>query len=164
VPSGLPVFARFCSRAPKLTLVPSLVQLTGLIDDRGGEFEQYRRSDAELKGIKNKRVRQFYENQNEILVCFFDGNDRRIQGTDLAGCSRAKDGFAEVDEILDNTRAKATTGELAPMIPVKPSQGREDEFNAQVQFAVNVNLVIVGLVLSIRRESPLLTVTAVLPM
>lgn len=44
----------------------------------------------------SKGLRKFYEGQNEIL-----------------------DGFQEVDEILDNARAKAATGELTPLITVK---------------------------------------------
>jgi hypothetical protein len=43
----------------------------------------------------SKGLRKFYEAQNEIL-----------------------DGFQEVDEILDNARAKAATGELTPLITV----------------------------------------------
>jgi len=52
-------FARRCSLA--------LAQLAGLIDDRGGEFEKFRKTDEELKKMK-KGVRAFYDEQNEILV------------------------------------------------------------------------------------------------
>lgn len=33
-------------------------------------------------------------------------------------CLALQDGFAEVDEILENTRISTMTGELAPMKPV----------------------------------------------
>lgn len=44
-------------------------QLAGLIDDRAGEFEHFRKSEEELKKMK-KAVRAFYVEQNEILVRF----------------------------------------------------------------------------------------------
>jgi len=67
-----------------------------LIDDRAGEFEKYRVPENELKKMK-KGLRRFYENQNEIL-----------------------DGFQEVDEILDNARTIKVTGELTPLLTVRP--------------------------------------------
>lgn len=66
-----------------------------MIDDRAGEFEKYRVPDHELKKMK-KGLRRFYEAQNEIL-----------------------DGFAEVDEILDNARTIKVTGELTPLLTVR---------------------------------------------
>ncbi|ORY66963.1 hypothetical protein BCR35DRAFT_282805 [Leucosporidium creatinivorum] len=96
----------------------SVLKLAGLIDDRGGEFEKFRKSDEELKKMK-KSVRAFYIEQNEIL-----------------------DGFAEVDEILDNTGVTTKTGDLAPMVPTKPSAEREEAFNLKVQFAINVNFLV----------------------
>lgn len=71
---------------PMLTLCGP--QLAGLIDDRAGEFERFRKSDAELKAMR-KPLRKFYQKQNETL-----------------------DAFREVDEVLDNARTKAATGEL----------------------------------------------------
>lgn len=38
-----------------------------MIDDKSGVFEKYRKSEEEMKGMK-KKIRQFYEEQNEILV------------------------------------------------------------------------------------------------
>ena len=45
----------------------SILKLSGLIDDRGGEFERFRMSEEDMKGM-SKAVVLFYRNQNEILV------------------------------------------------------------------------------------------------
>ncbi|EGU12917.1 putative Cation diffusion facilitator [Rhodotorula toruloides ATCC 204091] len=67
----------------------SILRLTGLIDDRAGEYEKFRKSDEELKKMPKK------------------------------------DAFIEVDEILDNARAKAATGELLP-IGLHSSEKQDD--------------------------------------
>ncbi|GAA5904655.1 cation diffusion facilitator family transporter [Sporobolomyces salmoneus] len=92
----------------------SVLKVAGLIDDRAGEFEKYRVSDEALKKM-SKGLRKFYEAQNEIL-----------------------DGFKEVDEILDNARAKAATGELTPLLTTSNS-AKEDQMAASVKFAINLN-------------------------
>ena len=57
-----------CPRKRSLSADPRRrAQLVGLINDRGGEFEHFRKSDEELKKMK-KSVRAFYIEQNEILV------------------------------------------------------------------------------------------------
>ncbi|KAL8278319.1 hypothetical protein RQP46_009211 [Phenoliferia psychrophenolica] len=112
---------RFLSLNPTpsaLTRNESVFKLSGMINDKGGDFEKFRMSEVDMKGMK-KSVREFYRTQNEIL-----------------------DGFAEVDEILDNTRMAATTGELAPVVPTKPSADREEAFNLKVKFAINVNFLV----------------------
>ncbi|GAA5977660.1 hypothetical protein JCM5350_002309 [Sporobolomyces pararoseus] len=95
----------------------SVLKVAGLIDDRAGEFEKFRVSDEAL-GKMSKGLRKFYEAQNEIL-----------------------DGFKEVDEILDNARAKAATGELTPLITTNTS-AKEDEMAASVKFAINLNFIV----------------------
>ncbi|GAA6064571.1 hypothetical protein JCM10212_006196 [Sporobolomyces blumeae] len=95
----------------------SVLKVAGLIDDRAGEFEKYRVSEEDL-GRMSKSVRRFYERQNEIL-----------------------DGFKEVDEILDNARAKAATGELTPLITPN-SSAKEESMAASVKFAINLNFVV----------------------
>ncbi|GAA5917853.1 hypothetical protein JCM6882_001715 [Rhodosporidiobolus microsporus] len=93
----------------------SVLRLAGLIDDRAGEYERFRKSPEELRKM-NRKVRRFYERQNEQL-----------------------DGFKEVDEILENTRAKALTGEL---VGVETRADRDEDFRASVRWAVNLNFVI----------------------
>lgn len=45
-----------------------------LVDYEGGRYEHYRISDEDLKTLKNKKVRQFYEKQNGILDMFKEGS------------------------------------------------------------------------------------------
>ncbi|KAK4055623.1 hypothetical protein OIV83_000169 [Microbotryomycetes sp. JL201] len=80
-------------------------------------MERFRKSDEELRKMK-KKTRQFYEHQNEIL-----------------------DGFKQVDEILDNARISAKTGNLTPYLPQGQSE-REAEFERKVQLAINVNFAV----------------------
>uniref|UniRef100_A0A0K3CB66 BY PROTMAP: gi/342320979/gb/EGU12917.1/ putative Cation diffusion facilitator [Rhodotorula glutinis ATCC 204091] n=1 Tax=Rhodotorula toruloides TaxID=5286 RepID=A0A0K3CB66_RHOTO len=82
----------------------SILRLTGLIDDRAGEYEKFRKSDEELKKMPKK------------------------------------DAFIEVDEILDNARAKAATGELLP-IGLHSSE-KQDDHRAAVKWAIHFNLAI----------------------
>ncbi|GAA94205.1 uncharacterized protein L969DRAFT_86324 [Mixia osmundae IAM 14324] len=114
----------------------SLFHIAGLVDNSGGRFERYRMSDDELKTIKKKKIREFYEKQNEIL-----------------------DYFAEVDEVLDATHASALApqepqaagspfSESSPLLPVaredyRSSRAREgDKLQEDVKWAIAVNLII----------------------
>lgn len=45
----------------------SILRVAGLIDDRSGEYEKYRKSDKDLDKM-SKKLRKFYEKQNETLV------------------------------------------------------------------------------------------------
>lgn len=115
-----------------LTQSGSILKLSGLIDDRGGEFERYRVTDVEMKKM-SRPVRKFYQDQNEIL-----------------------DSFLEVDEILDNTRA-AVNGALGmsdgPVIAANSaatsSAQAQQELNSLVKHALNVNIAVnVGLLVA----------------
>ncbi|BGP15106.1 hypothetical protein JCM10213_006562 [Rhodosporidiobolus nylandii] len=108
--------ARFLEDGAPLQRQESVLRLAGLIDDRAGEFERFRKSPEELQKLP-KRIRRFYERQNDQL-----------------------DGFAEVDEILEGARAKAATGELVPMGP--RTTEREETFRSAVTWAINLNIVI----------------------
>jgi len=112
-----------------------------LVDNRGGDFEQYRKNEKELKGMK-KPLREFYESQNELL-----------------------DMFAEVDEILDDCVHTAAEDkhtrdlESAPLLPKNhmASHGREEAANKTVNRAINVNLAINVLLLAAKIFVVLLT-------
>ncbi|GAA5988015.1 hypothetical protein JCM11641_002130 [Rhodosporidiobolus odoratus] len=94
----------------------SVLRLAGLIDNRAGEYERFRKSPEQLKAMP-KKLRKFYERQNEQL-----------------------DGFEEVDEILENARTKAATGEL---IAGMPRTAEKDEvYRTSVAWAINLNIVI----------------------
>ncbi|GAA5878521.1 hypothetical protein JCM3774_000096 [Rhodotorula dairenensis] len=95
----------------------SILRVAGLIDDRSGEYEKFRKSDKELDKM-SKKLRKFYEKQNETL-----------------------DAFIEVDEILENARAKALTGELIPSVSAKQADS-EEEARATIRWAINLNTVV----------------------
>lgn len=78
----------------------------------------HRKSAEEMKGMK-RNVREVYESQNEILVRLRVGSNSGGRLGFLTPQQRIKDGFTEVDEILDNTRASDKTGELGPLLPVR---------------------------------------------
>lgn len=120
----------------------SILRLTGLIDDRAGEYEKFRKSDEELKKMP-KKVRKFYERQNEQLVrskSLSSLNVLFVVQEDPTDSCGAQDAFIEVDEILDNARAKAVTGELLPIAP--RSSEKQDDHRAAVKWAINFNLAI----------------------
>ncbi|KAJ7695736.1 hypothetical protein B0H17DRAFT_425971 [Mycena rosella] len=104
-----------------------------------GELEQYRKSDDELKAIKKRGVREFYQRQNEIL-----------------------DGFLEVEEVLTSTLPANVLGTfarrpisdaLAVMSPVDGDQAerqpllpdpetREEKRERADKIALNVNILV----------------------
>lgn len=107
------------SRGRPLERQESVLKVAGLIDDRAGEFEKYRVSDDRLAHM-SKRLRKFYSHQNDIL-----------------------DGFREVDEILDNARAKHATGELTPLVTTaSTANSKEEQMAASVKFAINLNFAV----------------------
>ncbi|SGY78700.1 BQ5605_C008g04917 [Microbotryum silenes-dioicae] len=110
--------SQYPSSGIKIKRQESILRLTGMIDDRAGEYDKFRVPQEQLKKMSRK-LRHFYSAQNNLL-----------------------DGFAEVDEILDNVEAEAATGQLAPIVPKRPSQEREDEFANKVKLIINVNVAI----------------------
>ncbi|KAJ7644348.1 cation efflux family-domain-containing protein [Roridomyces roridus] len=70
--------------------IPGALTAQGMIRCPPAEFSQYRKTEEELKSIKNRAVREFYERQNEIL-----------------------DGFAEVEEVLTSTLPGQVLGTFA---------------------------------------------------
>lgn len=62
----------------------SILKLSGLIDDRGGEFERFRMSEEDMKGMSRK-VKEFYRHQNTILVSPIVSDDRGCTADASAG-------------------------------------------------------------------------------
>lgn len=97
----------------------SILKLQGLIEG-SGEYQNYRVPEEEIQLIGNRRVRDFYRDQNAIL-----------------------DSFLEVDEILDNARALGS-GETSagPVIPSLASAEKRETLAVQIKLAINVNLLV----------------------
>ncbi|KAJ7465291.1 cation efflux family-domain-containing protein [Mycena latifolia] len=112
----------------------------GMIRCAPGELEHYRKSDEELKSIKKRSVRDFYQRQNEIL-----------------------DGFHEVEEVLTSTLPDKVIGTFArrpisdgpsvtspidedqaerqPLL-VPSSETREEKRERADKIALNVNILV----------------------
>jgi hypothetical protein len=96
----------------------SILKVQHLIDDRGGEYESFRKDQHDLDLIKSAKVKRFYIRQNSIL-----------------------DSFLEVDAILDNVRALGEHTEGPPEISSATAQKRES-LAGLVKLAINVNILV----------------------
>ncbi|KAL1924114.1 uncharacterized protein VTP21DRAFT_7149 [Calcarisporiella thermophila] len=99
------------------------------------EFQRFRKSEEELREIKNKKVRQFYERQNEIL-----------------------DSFAAIDAIIDGSNALTYNGETnnavdeeatldgsdRPLIRRRSKRSSETIIALAINVSFFVNLVMFG--------------------
>jgi len=100
----------------------SIYQHTGLVDRNGGQHEKYRKSSEEIKGIRSRAVREFYERQNMIL-----------------------DNFEEVDKLLDSTPARTFSGlncETTSLLPQYTMNTKDEETAKFAKWTVNVNMLI----------------------
>jgi hypothetical protein len=105
-----------------------------LVDDRGGNLEEYRVDAATLKSLP-KKLRRFYEGQNELL-----------------------DAYAEVDAVLDDTVVDTYSDiESSPLLPRNRREGEEAAESRRVKWAININLVINVLLLSAKIVAVLMT-------
>jgi len=109
----------------------SLYHRMGLVDDSGGKYEHFRKSDDEIASCKSKKVRQFYEQQNEIL-----------------------DMFREVDQLLDepatieHSEAMNIVEETTALLPKYTSKtGKDASEKSTVKWAININIVINAILL-----------------
>ncbi|KAF8319166.1 uncharacterized protein EI90DRAFT_2941043, partial [Cantharellus anzutake] len=93
------------------------------VDNNGGQYERLRKSPEEIKGIKHRDVRGFYERQNMLLHTFMT-----------------------VDTLLDSVprRAPETNGETTSLLPqYHPTENTRDAKDARfVRWTIHVNLII----------------------
>lgn len=120
-----------------------------MINDRAGEYEKYRMSEEDMKGLKSS-VKDFYRVRAVFtLSCLFAFVCLFTRILPIQTQNEVLDGFLEVDMILDSTRVlQETTGESTPILPVNPSAAREEKHNAKVKLAINVNFLINFLLLA----------------
>ncbi|KAL9634244.1 MAG: hypothetical protein Q9164_004209 [Protoblastenia rupestris] len=103
-------------------------------------FDKYRKSLDELKGIKNKKVRGFYERQNErlndwlevdaVVSSMADGILDSMNPQDVDG-----DGIAE-----DGGALKNTGGEIDPLLPDDEREKRRTG-EKRAKWAININVI-----------------------
>ncbi|KAJ7242856.1 hypothetical protein B0H12DRAFT_840404 [Mycena haematopus] len=110
----LPPKRRFTTRSRSTILINSSTALGHeMIWCELGELEKYRKSDEELKSLKNRGLREYYQRQNEIL-----------------------DGFKEVEEILTSTLADKILGTfsrppISDALVLSPTADGQDQAERQ---------------------------------
>lgn len=106
--------------------------------DRDG-LEKFRKSQAELKKIKNKKVRRFYEAQNERLNDWLEVDTLVMSMADEVLDSMNPqdvdgDGVAEVGGKL-----KRTGGDIGPLLP-EDERERRRTGERRAKWAININV------------------------
>ncbi|KXL45449.1 MAG: hypothetical protein FE78DRAFT_70933 [Acidomyces sp. 'richmondensis'] len=103
------------------------------------QLEKFRKSDEELKAIKNKKLRQFYEEQNERLTDWLE--------VDAIVMAVADDVLESMDPDPDHDGEMERTGGLQAVhgniIELLPDEEREKRQRAarRAKLAINVNVV-----------------------
>lgn len=133
-----PAFARFKDIVHRATAENQRhkikEQLTEGIDRM--KLEGYRKSKEELKEIKNKKIRRFYETQNERLDAWLEVDTLVItMAEDILESmnpDRDRDGIAEANGALQGTGERL--GELLP----QDAQERRRKGERNARWAINV--------------------------
>ena len=113
--------------------------LSGVESTRAAVWEDYRKSHDELKRIKNKNLRKFYESQNDTI-------DACLEVDALV--------FAVADDVIDSMNPDADRdGIVERQVPLDLTRGAIDDFlpweqrdkrareDRQAKLAINVNVV-----------------------
>jgi len=105
--------------------------------DRDG-LEKFRKSDEELKEIKEKKIRKFYEHQNERLNDWLEV-DTLVQAMasdifDSFDPDRDHDGYVERD-----TRLRQVEGDVEALLPEDEKEARQKGAK-KAKWAINVNV------------------------
>jgi len=110
--------------------------LTGI--DRDG-LEKFRKSDEELKGIKNKKVRKFYEAQNERLNDWLDVDSIVMAVAD--DVLESMDPDPDRDGIRERGGGlQAMEGNIGSFLPEEEQEKRR-KANRRAKWAINVNVI-----------------------
>ena len=101
------------------------------------ELEKYRKSISELKGIKDKKIRGFYEQQNERLNDWLEVDTLVMSMADdvldsMNPRDADGDGVAEIGGML-----KTTNGDIDPLLP-KDERERRKTGEKRAKWAINV--------------------------
>jgi len=105
--------------------------------DRDG-LEKFRKSEEELKEIKNKKIRKFYEHQNQRLNDWLEV-DTLVQAMasdifDSFDPDRDHDGYVERD-----TRLRQAEGDVEALLPEDEKEARKKGAK-KAKWAINVNV------------------------
>ncbi|KAJ7134326.1 hypothetical protein C8R44DRAFT_770196 [Mycena epipterygia] len=128
-------------RRPTRSATISLGQ--AMIKCAPGELEHYRKSDEELKSIKKRSVREFYEHQNEILDGFLEVEEvltSSLPGKIFGSFVRQTDGPSVASPINEDE------AERQPLL--SDSESRETKRERADKIALNVNILVNIILLS----------------
>ena len=113
------------------------VELKRKLKDGVEPLEKYRRSVSEIKGIKNKKLKAFYEAQNErlndwlevdmLVMSMADDVLDSMNPQDVDG-----DGVAE-----EGGKLRSTKGDIAPLLPDDEREKRR-QGERRAKWAINV--------------------------
>ncbi|KAK9897836.1 hypothetical protein P389DRAFT_195422 [Cystobasidium minutum MCA 4210] len=113
------------------------------------EFQEARKSEEELKGMKNKQLREYYIRQNELLDYFQEVDELLSETTGVVAHTLAREG----DPLLPITR-ESTDKKAA-------EQKRKDKIAINVNFIINVFLLLAKVLVVILSNSLSLLASAV---
>lgn len=104
------------------------------------ELEKYRKSVSELKEIKDKKVRAFYEQQNERLNDWLEVDTLVMSMADdvldsMNPQDADGDGVAEIGGVL-----KTTKGDIDPLLP-EDERERRKTGERRAKWAININVI-----------------------
>ncbi|KAJ6466390.1 cation efflux family-domain-containing protein [Mycena sanguinolenta] len=112
-----------------------------------GEFEKYRKSDEDLKSLKNRKLREYYERQNAILDGFKEVEE--VLTSTLA--DKIMDTFShppisDGPSVMSPTAADQDQAERQPLLP--STETKEMKRERMDKIALNVNILVNILLLS----------------
>jgi cation diffusion facilitator family transporter len=106
--------------------------------DRDG-LEKFRKSDEELKEIKNKKLRKFYEGQNERLNDWLEVDAIVMAVAD--DVLESMDPDPDRDGVLERTGGlQAVAGNVGELLPEEEKQKRA-KANRRAKWAININVI-----------------------
>jgi len=112
---------------------------TAILTDMGWNLEKFRKSDDELKAIKNKQVRKYYEEQNERVNDWLevDGLVKAVADDILDSMNPDPDH----DGVRERTGGvQDMAGEIGEFLPKDVREERQDA-NKKARWAINVNVI-----------------------
>lgn len=141
-------FSAHSGLAPRRT--ESLLEVRALLKEHGNtEFQSARKSEDEIKRMKNKATRHYYEHQNELLDYFREVDELLSETIGVVAHTLAREG----DPLLPITRAR--TEEKAA------EQKRKDKIAINVNFVTNVFLLLAKIIVILFSDSLSLLASAV---
>ncbi|CAF9912619.1 MAG: hypothetical protein GOMPHAMPRED_007709 [Gomphillus americanus] len=104
-----------------------------------GWFQEFRKSSEELKAIKNKKVRKFYEDQNQMLNDWIEVDSLVMAVT--AGVLDSMDPDADHDGVIEHSGALRDAGENVEQLLPEDEREARRKANKKARWAININVI-----------------------